>query len=383
MAHPMNEVQKQKCVMIIAGEASGDLHGAKLVNAMQKRDNSLFFCGIGGKALREAGVRIFADSTTLAVVGITEVFTKIPSIFHGIGVAKKLLKSLNPDLLILIDFPDFNLHIAATAKKLGIPVLYYICPQVWAWRSGRVKKIKKLVDHVAVILPFEADFFRQYHIPVTFVGHPLLDTPPSAADVNTVNEAEQKTIIGLLPGSRDREIERLLPVMLVSAHNLVLKDKNLKFLISIAPSVDRTFVESIVNRHIPNVDIELVSDGVNRILVRSRLVVATSGTVTLEAAISGVPMIILYKLSPLTYWLARALVKVGHCGLVNLIAGKEIVPELVQNKASPTNITLAVMELLNNQDRLEALKNELLKVKAALGGPGASQRVADIALNML
>ena len=236
---------------------------------------------------------------------------------------------------------------------------------------------------MAVILPFEADFFSRHQVPVTFVGHPLLDTKPAVTDVNTVNKDEQKTIIGFLPGSRDREIDRLLPVMLDSARNLIRNDKNLKFLISIAPSVDRTSVESIINNRTPNADIELVSDGVNRILERSRLVVATSGTVTLEAAISGVPMIIIYKLSPLTYGLARALAKVGHCGLVNLIAGKEIVPELLQNKASPTNITRAVMELLNNPDRLEALKNELLKVKDALGGPGASQRVADIALNML
>lgn len=369
--------------MIIAGEASGDLHGAKLVQAMQARSSDLFFCGIGGQAMSDAGVRILVDASTLAVVGITEVFSKASNLLRGIGVAKKLLKSLRPDLLILIDFPDFNLHVAATAKKLNIPVLYYICPQVWAWRPGRVHKIKKLVDHLAVILPFEADFFSQHGIPVTFVGHPLLDGGSSSVDCRGANVAPGEKIIGLLPGSRDREIARLLPIMMVAAENLTRRTGSIKFLVSVAPSVDREAVEQIIKNSVSAADVEIVDDGVMRIFQKSRLVVATSGTVTMEAAICGTPMIIIYKVSPLTYRLGKTLAKVEHIGLVNLIAGRGVVPELIQQQASPGNIADKVMELLDDDARLDNLKNELRKVKDALGGPGASERVAEIALNML
>ena len=190
--------------MIIAGETSGDLHGAKLVKAMQKRNKGLFFCGIGGQALKETGVDILIDAREISVVGITEVFSKIPNILRSLGMVKKTFKTMRPDLLILIDFPDFNLHVAATAQKMGIPVLYYISPQIWAWRPGRVKKIDKLVDHMAVILPFEEDFYRKQKIQVTFVGHPLLEN-----SLPTKERIEDKWMndipaIGLLPGSREQ-----------------------------------------------------------------------------------------------------------------------------------------------------------------------------------
>ena len=207
----------QFCVAILAGEASGDQHGARLVSAMQKKNPALFFCGMGGDALRQAGVRIVMEASELTVVGITEVFAKIPAILKGMAKIKKLLKSLRPDLLILIDFPDFNLHIAAVAKKLDIPVLYYISPQIWAWRQGRVKRIGKLVDHMAVILPFEQRFYKEHNVPVTFVGHPLLDTDLPAAGPVLNAEPDGPTVIGLVPGSRDNEIIRHLPVMLDTA----------------------------------------------------------------------------------------------------------------------------------------------------------------------
>jgi len=374
---------EQKRVMIIAGEASGDQHGAKLVRAIRSRNDGLFFCGIGGQAMRDAGVRVEVDASTLAVVGITEVLSKASHLLRGLRVAKRLLRNLQPDLLVLIDFPDFNLHVAATAKKLGIPVLYYICPQVWAWRPGRVQKIKKRVDHLAVILPFEAEFFRRHAIPVTFVGHPLLDTQ-AAPDINTTDPAgDVKKIVGLLPGSRDREILRLLPIMLTAAESLTRRDSDIKFLVSVAPSVGKQSVEAIVQRHTAKADIELVEDGVQNVFRKSSLVVAASGTVTLEAAIWGTPMIIVYKVSTLTYWLGKMLANVRFIGLVNLIADNEIAPELIQHDASAENIVANVSKLLNDGSRLQNVKNELLKVRAALGGPGASQRVAEIALNMI
>ncbi len=371
--------------MIIAGEASGDLHGSKLVRAMREKNSDLFFCGIGGQALRDAGVKIIVDSSQLSVVGITEVFSKMIDLFRGMSLAKKLLKSLKPDLLIIIDFPDFNLHIAGTAKKLGIPVLYYISPQVWAWRPGRVKKIRKIVDHVAVILPFEEKFFRKHQIQATFVGHPLLDTHLLLEKSSIAKNAEDIPVIGLLPGSRDREIAKLLPVMLQSARILLERDKNMKFIVSAAPSIERKFVETIVEEHRGEYDFELVSDTVENVLKRCRLAVVASGTVTLEAAIFGIPMIIIYKMSPVTYWLGKMLVRsrVKNFGLVNLIAGRDISPELLQGEASSKNIAEMAFKMVNDAAGLKKVKNELLEIRDGLGGPGASKRVADIALNML
>ncbi len=369
--------------MIIAGEASGDLHGSKLVRAMQKKNNALFFCGIGGKALKDVGVEILVDASELAVVGITEAISKMSNLLKGMAVAKKTLKKLRPQLLILIDFPDFNLHLAGTAKKLGIPILYYISPQIWAWRSARVKKIGALVDHVAVILPFEKDFYKKHEIPVTFVGHPLLDDRPPLPERLLKTPLEEISVIGLLPGSRDREIARHLPVMLESAEILLRRNKNFQFVISLAPGVERKYVEDITKKYRAADGFEIVAEGVEKIFKRSGFVIASSGTVTLESAISGTPMVIIYKMSPLSYWLGKALVRVKHVGLVNLISGKALVPELLQNDASPGKIADTVFEMLSDVSGLERLRRELLAIKDELGGPGASERVADIAVNML
>ncbi|MBW2247771.1 MAG: lipid-A-disaccharide synthase [Deltaproteobacteria bacterium] len=381
----MTPLSKQKCVMIIAGEASGDLHGSRLVAAMRERNSDLFFCGIGGQALRDAGVKIIVDASQLSVVGISEVFSKMPGLFRGMSVAKKLLKSLKPDLLIIIDFPDFNLHIAGAAKKIGISVLYYISPQIWAWRPGRVKKIRKVVDRVAVILPFEEKIFKKHQIQATFVGHPLLDTHLFLEGSSVAKNTEDMPVVGFLPGSRDREIVKLLPVMLKSARILLERDKNMKFIVSVAPSIKRKFVETIVEEHRGEYDFEIVSDTVENVLKRCRLAVVASGTVTLEAAIFGIPMIIIYKVSLLTYWLGKMLVRsrVKNFGLVNLIAGREISPELLQGEVSSKKIADMVFKMLNDASGLEKTRNELLGIKDMLGGAGASKRVADIALNML
>lgn len=379
----MDRFSEEKCIMIIAGETSGDIHGAKLVSAMRKRNNGLFFCGIGGRALGEAGVKLLMDASEIAVVGITEVFSKIPNILKGLRVAKKALKTLHPDLLILIDFPDFNLHLASSAKKLGIPVLYYISPQIWAWRPGRVKRIGKLVDHLAVILPFEEDFYRGHKIPVTFVGHPLLDNHASPQNKTLNRHTKDNPVIGFLPGSRDGEIARHLPIMINSARILHRKIENVKFLISLAPEVKRTYIEGIIKKSKTAFAFELVADRSEKVFERSNLVVAASGTVTLEAAISGTPMVIIYKVSPISYWVGRAMIQVKHIGLVNLIAGRKIVPELLQKAASPTRISDTVLEMLRDPSDLERIRLELLNIRDLLGGPGASERVADIAWGMM
>lgn len=369
--------------MIIAGEASGDQHGAKMVRAMRELAPELFFFGIGGQALRAAGVHVFMDAAELAVVGITEIFSKLPGLIKGMRAAKRLLKTVRPDLLVLIDFPDFNLNIAAAAKTLNIPVLYYISPQIWAWRSGRVKKIRARVNHMAVILPFEAAFYKDHDVPVSFVGHPLLDDLPGVSAAFPAPLPERGPVVGFLPGSRDREVARLLPDMLAAIAPLRRQMPDIRFIVSLSPSVERSFLESIVAAHCPDQDIEIEARGVHSVLARSTMVVAASGTVTLEAAIAGAPMIIIYKVSPLSYLLGRMLVRVNFMGLANLIAGKGICPELLQDEVSGAGIADKVISMLQDPSGLAMCREELLNVKARLGSPGASRRVAEIALKLM
>ena len=378
-----NCVAAQKTILIIAGETSGDLHGSKLVRSMRAANNNLFFCGIGGPALKDAGVRILIDASELTVVGITEVLGKLPTIYRGMARIKKLLRSLQPDLLILIDFPDFNLNIAVTAKKIGIPVLYYVSPQIWAWRPGRVKRIGRLIDHIAVILPFEETFYKQHNIPVSFVGHPLLDTDLPAIDEILKKETSASPVVGLVPGSRESEITRHLAVMLDSAGLIERHFKAVKFIVSQAPGIGGGVLETIVRNHPMGDNIEIVAHDIADVFLRSDLIIAASGTVTLQAALYGTPMVIIYKVSPISAWVARALVRVDHIGLVNLVAGREIVPEFLQHQASPENIAAAATGMLNDGASLDRLKHELLELRNALGGAGASSRVADIAMQML
>jgi lipid-A-disaccharide synthase len=379
----MEQITSQPCVAIIAGEASGDQHGAKLVRAMRKKQPELFFCGIGGPELSQAGVRIVVDAADLTVVGITEVFAKIPDILKGMGIIKKLLKSLKPDLLILIDFPDFNLHLAAAAQKLSIPVLYYISPQIWAWRRGRGKRIGKLVNHMAVILPFEEQYYAEFNVPVTFVGHPLLDEPLPAVRSVLKEGIQEPPVFGLVPGSRDNEIIRLLPIMLDAADILKQKLKHVTFMVSQAASVDRELIEAILGKYPAWADVEIVSDGVAKVFDRCDAIVAASGTVTLQAAMYGTPMVIIYKVSPISAWLGKALVRVPNVGLVNLVAGRGLVPELLQENATGHNIAREVENMLKDPDEFNQLRQELIALRDVLGGSGASDRVAELALGMI
>ena len=369
-------------VMIIAGEASGDIHGARLVKAMQALRPGLEFFGIGGSVLRQAGVRITVDNAQLAVVGISEALSKLKILLRALKVAKGDLKRIRPDLLIVIDFPDFNLRVATMARKLGIPVMYYIGPQIWAWRTGRVKKIKKVVDHMVVIFPFEAAFYERRHVPVTFVGHPLLDGTTSMTS-GGAKEGPRGTgaLIGLLPGSRNEEVRRLLPTMVQVADILSEHMPGIRFAIPVASSVDRALVETIAEGGATR--FLILSDRLGDILNEATLVITASGTVTLEAAIAGTPMIIVYKVSHFSYWLAKRLVRVEHIGLANLVAGKRVVPELIQHQASTDKITHEALQLLRDENRLAEMRRQLGRVAQRLGAPGASQRAAQVAINLL
>jgi len=368
--------------MIIAGEASGDMHGANLVRALRTFNPALEFFGIGGNALRQAGVRVKVDNAQIAVVGISEALLKLKILLSALRVAKEDLKKAQPALLIVIDFPDFNLRVAAEAKKWGIPVMYYISPQVWAWRRGRVKKIKKIVDHMVVIFPFEVAFYKKWHVPVTFVGHPLLDSMPSS----TARQKEEALrgkgpLIGLLPGSRNEEVTRLLPIMVRVAEVVSEKIPDVSFAIPVAPSVDRRLVETLVQGGAARFFI--LSGRLWDILEAATLVITASGTVTLETAMAGTPMIIVYKVSPFSYWFGKRLVRVKHIGLANLVAGRPIVPELVQHEASVEKIAQKALQMLRDKQGLADMVHALHHVAESLGTPGASKRAAEVALRIL
>ena len=367
-------------VMIVAGEASGDMHGAKLAEALITRNRQVDLFGIGGDRMRAAGVRIEVDAHRLAVVGITEVIAKLPQILDGMRTAKRLIAEHRPDLLILIDFPDFNLRLAAFAKKHGVPVLYYISPQIRAWRQGRVRKIRRLVDHMAVILPFEEAFYRRHGVPVTFVGHPLMDQYHELDRGASQSDSNGVPAIGLMPGSRDSEVRKLLPLMLAAAR-LIGRQKRMRFLLSHAPSVTPNLLQRLVDD--ADVDVTLFKGNTERLLEKVRLVIVASGTSTLEAALHETPMIIIYKVSPLSYQLGKVLIRVPHIGLVNLIAGKRVVPELIQQEASPEAIAGQAFTLLDDSVRQKAMKTALAEAARRLGTAGASDKVAGIAYDLL
>ena len=371
-------------VMIIAGETSGDHHGALLVAAMRKIDGDLTFFGIGGGAMKREGVDVIVDADSLSVVGITEVFSRIPSILRGISNIKRAVVARKPGLVILIDFPDFNLHIAKYVKRFSIPVLYYISPQLWAWRLGRIKKIRKYVTRMAVILPFEKAFYSNHGVPVSFVGHPLLDCHSvESYDAFLSQRIMGKTVIGLLPGSRNQEVSRNLPTMLAAASQINRKSDNISFVVSVAPGININDIDEYILPYRNVLDIRTASGDIETVLTQCTLVVAVSGTVTLESAIHGVPMVIVYQVSPVSYMFGCALIRVEHIGLANIIAGERVVPELIQGDATPARIARTVSEIIRDPVRLGETRKKLRMVRDQLGGPGASRRTAGIAYSMM
>lgn len=375
--------------MIVTGEASGDLHGANLVKAMLRQNPSLSFVGMGGEELAGAGVEILFDAKKVSVVGVAEVVSHLPDIFKAQNLLKKHLTESPPDLLIIIDLPDFNLMLAKKAKKLGIPVFYYICPQVWAWRSGRVKTIAKLVDTAGVILPFEEAFFRKRGVEANYVGHPLLDTVDVTENRTEFLQRyainENSTCIGLLPGSRIREISFLLPTFLEGAKILQERVENrLTFLVPLASTItEAELLQHGIEKYRKYIDIHIVKSARYNMMASCDSVVAASGTVTLELALLNTPMVVTYKLSPFTYMLGKLLVKLDYFSLVNLIAEKEIVPELLQDQVTPEAIASMLNELTFNKEKRKTVVDGLAFVRELLGSKGASDKAASLALNML
>ena len=372
-------------IMLVAGEASGDMHGAKLVAAMREQTPNLAVCGIGGPALAAQGMEILYDSSRLAVVCILEVISHLRFICEAMRALGKRLREQPPDLLILIDYPDFNLILAKKARRLGIPVFYYISPQVWAWRSGRVKTIKRLVDRLAVILPFEKEFYRERGMKVEYVGHPLLDTvraaKPRAEFLASLGIAPESTVIGILPGSRRREIAAMLPIFLAAAKLMEKQLGQVAFLLPLAPTLSEA--DLLANGLAQaGVEVRVIRENRYELMTACDAVMAASGTVSLELAILAVPMVVSYKVSPLTYFLGRRLIKVQYASLVNLVAGREVVPELLQDEARPEKIAAATVRLVANRAERARMLAGLAEVRARLGGEGASIRAARLALSL-
>ena len=374
-----------KKILLVAGEASADLHGSHVVRELKRIDPSVHMYGIGGEELRRAGMEILFDARDLSVVGIVEVVSRLPHIRKVFNTLKRQIEEAPPELLILLDYPDFNLRLAAVAKKHRVPVLYYISPQIWAWRQGRVKKIARIVDQMAVVFPFEVPLYEKEGVPVQFVGHPLLDREipafDSAGSLEAFGMKPGWPVIGLLPGSRKSEIERLLPVMLDAAERIRKEYPLAQFIIPVAPGISREEIETWVAQK--NVPVTMVENQLHRALQVCSLVLVASGTATLETALMKKPMIILYKISFLTYLIGRLMIRVPCIGLANIVAGTQVVPELIQADASPQRIAGEALALLKSPERLAAMERELGRIRERLGAPGASARVARIAYDML
>ncbi len=371
-------------ILIVAGEASADLHGAHLVHAIDRLCPGTRFLGIGGERMRQAGVEILTPSADMAVVGLTEVISRLNIIIKAARQLKQILKHKHPDLLILIDYPDFNIYMAGIARRFHVPVLYYISPQVWAWRRGRVRKMARRIDRMAVILPFEQAFYEKRGITVHYVGHPLMDALPEGGHQSQVPSPVPETgdpVIGLLPGSRREEIRHMLPVMLKSVEILSASYPDMVCVLPLADTIDPGFITPLIADS--PVNIHVVKGQVHEALEKCRVALVTSGTATLDAAVMGVPMVIVYRVSPVSYWMGRMLIKVPYIGLVNLIAGERVVPEVIQDAVTPRRLAKEAVELLVDGDMRTRVKEKLKTVRQILGPGGASQRTARIAVDMM
>jgi len=368
-------------ILIITGEASGDLHGAHLAKAITAQDASAQLVGIGGPGMRAAGVTMIPGVPQLDLVGLVGL-SAVRAIIQRVLAVRRVLKAEPWDLVVFIDNPGLNMRLARMAKAAGRRVLYYIAPQIWAWRPGRMKWIQERVDHVVVILPFEPDLYRRAGVRCTFVGHPLLDSVAPEYDRNALrrqfNLEESAPVIGLFPGSRVAEVNMLLPVLLQTAAELVKRDPKTQFILAQASSIDDNLLHDLL-RESP-VPVLVVKDQASEAMAVSDLLLVASGTATLQAAVVGTPMILLYKTTLPTYWVARMWIRVKWIGLVNLVAGRTVVPELIQDEATVERLTKEACRLLNDRQAYDEMKNGLRQVRQSLGDPGASFRTAQVVL---
>jgi lipid-A-disaccharide synthase len=370
-------------IMIVAGEASGDLHGGDLAREILSRDNSCELFGIAGEQMRAAGVRAIVRMEDIHGLGLSELASTIGRTVKAFRELRRIIRSESPGLVILIDYAEFNLILSGTAKRAGVPVLYYITPQVWAWRRGRIDKIVERADRLAVVLPFEAELFGKARERVSFVGHPLLDrVRPAQGRADTLKRHGFRPgahLLAILPGSRRAEVRYLLAPM-VAAARILAHDHGLEPTLALAPTLTRAEIASVSGLDLTGVHI--VEGDTYSIVASSEVALVASGTATLETALLGCPEVIAYKVSPLTYILGRMLVTgVDYIGMPNILAGHQIAPELIQGDVTPKKLVRAAEPLLTETIRRETV-DALKALRDKLGAPGAAGRVAAMALEM-
>lgn len=371
-------------IMIVAGEASGDLHGSHLVREIQHLEPGIEIFGIAGAKMVDNGVEAIYRAEEMSFLGFTEVVRHYPFIRKVFRHMEDLLRARKPDLLITIDYPGFNLRFAKSAKEIGVPVMYYIAPQVWAWGASRLEKIARTVTKMVVVFPFEVPIFRAYSIDTEFVGHPLLDLVKmncSKEEFRRRNNINPNLrLIGLLPGSRVQEIERLLPIMLQTTDIISGKMGPVEVAVGTAPMLNGDLYDGMINGR---EDVKVLRDQTYDLMFHSDLLLVASGTATLESAIAATPLIILYKMAPISYLIGRFVVKIPYIGLANVVAGRKIVPEFIQGKAESRRIADASMQILQDSKSYFQITHDLKEIRGKLGESGASARAAKIAVDMV
>ncbi len=372
---------KKKKIYIIAGEASGDLHASNLIKALKSEEPELDFRGWGGDKMQDAGMDLVKHIKDLAFMGFAEVVMNLRTILKNFNICQKDIEAYQPDVLILVDYPGFNLRMAEWAKSKGIKVVYYISPQVWAWKQSRVHKIKRFVDKMYVILPFEKDFYATYNFDVEYVGHPLLDAIEqyeenaiSTEEFIAKNELEHKPILAILPGSRKQEVTKKLPIMLNAIQNF----QDYQIVVAGAPSLEEDFYRGLISEHT-----KIVYHQTYDLLRNSEAAVVTSGTATLEAALLATPEVVCYVGSPISYRIAKRLIKIKFISLVNLIMDREVVKELIQHECTAENIRKELDLIRRGGEKRERLLNDYAELKNKLGGGGASKKVAQSLLKTI
>lgn len=378
-------ISNPKHIILVAGEASGDMHAAHLVDAIKKLSPGTKFSGLGGTRMQEAGVELYEDLTQYAVVGFAEVLKQYKNFKNAFNLILDKIEIVKPDCVILVDYPGFNLRLAPKIKKLGIKVIYYISPQIWAWKKNRVFHIKKNVDRMLVLFDFEKTLYDKYEVPCDFVGHPLIDAThihkSKEECLRNIGLEDYKLTVGLLPGSRLKEIERHLPVMLDTAALLKTRFPMVQFVVVKAPTIARAFLDQYIKESV--VTVKVAEQNNYEAINACDICMVASGTATLETGILGKPMVVIYKTSLVTWLLAKLFVKIPYIGLINVIANEKIVPECIQHQARPELIAARLETIFTNEILIQEIKDKLRKAKESLGQGGASERAAAAALNAL
>ncbi len=371
--------------MVVTGEASGDLHGAHLIEAVQQINPLMEFYGVGGKRMAEAGCEIVFPIEELAVMGLVEVFGHLPRLYRAFRRLKKLLIGTDrPAVLVLIDFQEFNQRLARVAKKVGIPVLFFVGPTVWAWRPGRVKTMARIVDRLAVIFPFEPEYYRAEDLLVEYVGHPLLDELQAIREhgesLGDLNLDPARPVVGLFPGSRQSELKYNFPTMIAAAQCIQQQIPAVQFLLPVAPTFQRAELHQVLQGN--RLSVHLTEGNIYDVARACNAVLSVSGTVTLQVALVGTPMAIMYKAPALNFAIGRRLIKAPYIGLPNIVAGREVVREFIQDQATADNLAKEIVRIVNDKDYCQSMHQDLLDVRNEMGDSGCAQRVAQMVLDM-